>query len=77
MKEEIWKYCVHNKAFDLERELDTLRICFEFLAGNKTVLNDQYIIAYQQIQLCQFQLDKLQKAISRIKFEPKPLDKPE
>jgi hypothetical protein len=68
---ELWRWAVHNKAFDLASDLRNIRTTFLALGGPEIMLHDKWIIAERQMKIAALELENLRKALSNIVFEPK------
>lgn len=65
---ELWRWAVHNRAFDLAHMLSEMRGTFTALAGETAFAFDSYAVAERQLRVCELELENLKRAIGRIDY---------
>jgi len=67
---ELWRWAVHNRAFEVQQALDEIRSTFMALSGPKVMLHDKYSVAERQLRICELEAKNLITAITHIDFKP-------
>jgi hypothetical protein len=69
-QKELWRWAVHNRAFEVSQAVSEIRSTFLALGGEGMFVHDKWTIAERQLRVCALELENLRNAISRIAFEP-------
>ena len=69
-KKELWRWAVHNRAFELERTIAEIRSTALALGGPISLTHDKWIILERQLRICAQEANNLVKAAGRIDIEP-------
>lgn len=68
---ELWRWAIHNKAFDLLHDLDQMRSTFKAFGKEKIGIWDKWTIAERQFRVCNLELENLRRSITALDFKPK------
>jgi hypothetical protein len=69
-QKELWRWAMAQRSFDISEYLHQMYSTMIALGTVDAFVHDKWVILERQLKICQLEADKLQKAVSNIKFEP-------
>ncbi len=62
-EKELWRWAVHNRAFELDSDLAELRSTFMALEEGRIGTFDKWTVAERQMRVCALELENLKTAL--------------
>lgn len=69
-QKNLWRWAVHNRAFEVEQTIAEIRSTALALGGPTCLVHDKWIILERQLRICAQEVKNLKTAVGRIDFEP-------
>lgn len=71
-QQELWRWAVHNRIFELTHTLSEITSTFKVLSDGKIGIFDSWTITERQLRICALELENLKKTISHLNYKPAP-----
>lgn len=69
-QQELWRWAVHNRVFELSQTLSEIHSTFNALCEERFISFDKFTLIKQQMRIVSLELDKLRTGISNFNFQP-------